>query len=196
MSRKPAVCVYCGAQNNVDAHFLQAATDFGKMLAEKDITLVYGGGDCGMMGATANSVLENGGRVIGVFPRELAQLEAAHESLTEIHIVDGMHERKQLMFDNSDGFVALPGGFGTLDETFEMITWRQLDFHQKPIVIYNHKGYWQHWIDLAENIMHHGFAPPHTRDCYSVAQTLDDILPLIFGDDMSEMHESHKKLPF
>jgi uncharacterized protein (TIGR00730 family) len=180
MSRPRAVCVYCGAQNNVADHYLESARHFGKTLAEEDVTMVYGGGDCGMMGAAANAVLEHGGRVIGVFPEELRGMEAEHQGLTEIHVVEGMHERKKLMFDNSDGFVALPGGFGTLDETFEMITWRQLDFHQKPIVIYNHRGYWDHWLKLSTHIIDEGFAPPHTSDCYEVVNRLDDILPTIF----------------
>lgn len=180
MTRKRAVCVYCGAQNKVAPHYLAEATKFGELLAAEDITLVYGGGDCGMMGATANAVMNNGGRVIGVFPEELKGLEDEHQGLTEIHVVGGMHERKKLMFDNSDGFVALPGGFGTLDETFEMITWRQLAFHHKPVVIYNYKGYWEHWVKLADHIMDEGFAPPHTRDCYDVVDTMEAILPTIF----------------
>src|SRR5262245_7691109 len=152
MSEGHAICVYCGAQNAVASHYLDAGKQFGKMLAENDVTLVYGGGNCGMMGAVANSTLQNKGKVIGVFPRELKGLEDEHRGLTEIHLVDGMHERKQLMFDNSDGFVALPGGFGTMDELFEMITWRQLKFHDKPILLYNHRGYWDHWVALAENM--------------------------------------------
>lgn len=181
MTRPRAVCVYCGAQNKVADHYLEAGRTFGKMLAEQDITLVYGGGDCGMMGAVANAVLKHKGRVIGVFPEELKGLEAEHQGLTEIYVVEGMHERKKIMFDHSDGFVALPGGFGTLDETFEMITWRQLKFHSKPIVIYNHKGYWDHWLQLSNHIIEEGFAPPHTKDCYKVVNTLEGILPAVFS---------------
>jgi uncharacterized protein (TIGR00730 family) len=176
-----ALCVYCGAQNRVAPHFLEAGKRFGKLMAENDITLVYGGGDCGMMGAVANSVLTNGGKVVGVFPVELQGMEAEHRGLTEIHIVEGMHDRKKLMFDRSDGFVALPGGFGTLDELFEMITWRQLNFHQKPIVVCNYDNYWDYWVKLAENMLEKGFAPPHTRDCYQVVDHIEGVIPAIFG---------------
>lgn len=184
MARKRAVCVYCGAQNRVPDHYLEAGRAFGKLLVDNDITLVYGGGNSGMMGAVANSVLTNGGRVIGVFPEELRGLEAEHSALTEIYVVSGMHERKKMMFDFSDGFLALPGGFGTLDELFEMITWRQLGFHDRPIIIYNHKGYWDHWVKLTENIMKEGFAPAHTSTCYNVVNELEGILPAIFGKNL------------
>lgn len=182
MEKERAICVYCGAQNKVASHYLEAAHSFGKLLAESKITLVYGGGNCGMMGATANSVLEHGGKVVGVFPQELKGMEAEHQNLTEIYIVSGMHERKKLMFDRADGFVVLPGGFGTLDETFEMITWRQLGFHDKPIIIYNHRGYWDHWVGLSKHIIEEGFAPAMTKDCYEVVPNLEDIVPAIFGD--------------
>lgn len=180
MNNKRAVCVYCGAQNKVAPHYLEAARMFGKILVETKTTLVYGGGNSGMMGATANAVLEHGGEVIGVFPEELKGLEVEHKGLSEIHIVSGMHDRKKLMFDKSDGFVVLPGGFGTLDEAFEMITWRQLGFHHKPIVIYNHRKYWDHWEQLCHHIIEEGFAPVMTRDCYEVVKNIDDILPKIF----------------
>lgn len=182
MERQRSVCVYCGAQNKVPQHYLDMAKDFGKQLAEQKITLVYGGGNCGMMGATANAVLTNGGQVIGIFPEELRGLEAEHQGLTEIHVVSGMHDRKKLMFDKSDGFVVLPGGFGTLDETFEMITWRQLGFHHKPIVICNYRNYWDHWEKLATHIIEEGFAPPMTSDCYEIVKNMEDIIPAVFKE--------------
>jgi uncharacterized protein (TIGR00730 family) len=182
MTTPRAICVYCGAQSKVAAHYLEAAKEFGKSLAEQDITLVYGGGNSGMMGAVANAVMEFGGKVVGVFPEELKGLEVEHKGLTEIHIVSGMHDRKKLMFDRSDGFVVLPGGFGTLDETFEMITWRQLGFHNKPIIIYNHQGYWDHWVALSKHIIEQGFAPAMTSDCYRMVDYLDDVIPAVFGE--------------
>lgn len=175
-SRK-ALCVFCGARDAVPAHFLEAGVAFGKLLAERGIPLVYGGGDCGMMGAVASAVMRHGGHVTGVFPKGLQLLEREHRGLSEILIVDSMHERKKAMFDRADAFVALPGGFGTLDETFEIITWRQLRIHEKPVVLYNHRGYWNPWVTLADSIVDNGFATPETRGYFSIVDRMEDILP-------------------
>lgn len=168
-----AICVFCGAQNAVPEAHLKIAGALGKAMAESGKTLVYGGGDCGLMGATANAVLEKQGKVIGVFPRHMRALEKEHEALTEIHLVDTMHERKQMMYDFSDAFVILPGGCGTMDEMFEILTWRQICLHDKPIIIFNHLGYWDHLIALLENIISHGFARPETRDMFEVVNDFD-----------------------
>ena len=179
MSGKKSVCVFCGASNSVDKKFLDAGTEFGKLLAARDITLVYGGGDCGVMGAVANSTMKNGGYAIGVFPRSLRNIENEHKSLTEITIVDTMHERKQNMFERSDAFIVFPGGFGTMDEMFEIITWKQLMLHNKPIVIFNYQGYWDPLIALMKNIIENRFAKAEVTTYYHVVDKLEDIIDVL-----------------
>lgn len=169
------LCVFCGAQNAVPAEHLDIGTELGKRMAAVGKKLVYGGGDCGIMGRIANAVMQHGGWVTGVFPRSLRNIENEHKSLTEIIIVDGMHERKQLMYERSDAFVVLPGGFGTLDELFEILTWKQLRLHSKPIVIFNHNGYWNHLVALMENIINTGFARMENKDYYVVFDTFDEL---------------------
>lgn len=171
-----AVCVFCGASNNVAATFLDVGKTFGELLVTNNIKLVYGGGDCGIMGAVANSVLKNKGYVTGVFPRSLKDLESEHASLSEIIMVESMHERKRIMFERSDAIVVLPGGFGTMDEMFEIITWKQLRFHQKKILILNHEGYWDKLISLMNNIIDVGFAREEVRSFYEVHNTPEGII--------------------
>lgn len=179
MQKIRSICVFCGARNQVaETHYL-AARAFGRLLTENNIRLVYGGGDCGLMGAIANQVMEDNGKVTGVFPVGLKSIENEHRGLSEIIIVDSMHERKHLMFERSDAFVTLPGGFGTMDETFEIITWRLLNFHHKPIIIYNHEGYYNPWVSLIDNIIAEGFAAPQATQAYTVVDKLDLILPTI-----------------
>lgn len=179
MSGKKSVCVFCGASNNVDKKFLDIGAEFGKLLASRDITLVYGGGDCGVMGAVANSTMKHGGYAIGVFPRSLRNIENEHQSLTEITIVDTMHERKQNMFERSDAFIVFPGGFGTMDEMFEIITWKQLMLHDKPIVIFNYQGYWDPLIALMKNIIESRFAKAEVATYYHVVDKLEDIIDVL-----------------
>jgi uncharacterized protein (TIGR00730 family) len=179
MKNKKAVCVFCGASNNVPKKFLDIGSDFGKILAGNDITLVYGGGDCGVMGAVANSVMKEGGHVTGVFPVSLRNIENEHQSLSEIIIVDSMHERKMNMFERSDAFVVFPGGFGTMDEMFEILTWKQLALHDKPVIIFNYQGYWDPLIALMKNIIEVGFAKPVTATYYHVVTELDEIIDIL-----------------
>lgn len=174
-----SVCVFCGAQNAVPKEHLEMARELGNDMAAAGKQLVYGGGDCGLMGAVANGVLEKGGRAVGVFPRSLGRIEVEHKGLTTMHMVDSMHERKQLMYDNSDVFVILPGGCGTLDEMFEVITWRQIKIHEKPVVIYNHNGYWDHLALLLEHMVIKGFARPETRQFYTFVNTKDELYSLL-----------------
>lgn len=176
MEIKKNVCVFCGAQNAVPKQFLDIGADLGKEFAQRGVRLVYGGGDCGIMGAVANSVLKNKGKVTGVFPISLRNLENEHQSLTEIIIVGGMHERKQTMFDRSNGFIVLPGGFGTMDEMFEILTWKQMQLHNKPVLIFNYQGYWDPLIRLMENIIEVGFARPETATYYKVINTFEELL--------------------
>lgn len=179
MSEKKAICVFCGASNNVDKKFLNIGAEFGELLAKRDITLVYGGGDCGVMGAVANSTMKAGGYAIGVFPRSLRNIENEHQSLTEITIVDTMHERKQNMFERSDAFVVFPGGFGTMDEMFEILTWKQLLLHDKPVVIFNYQGYWDPLIALMKNIIENQFAKAEVATYYHVVTELDQIIDVL-----------------
>lgn len=174
-----AVCVFCGASNAAPQKHLDAGTAFGKLLVKENLDLVYGGGDCGVMGAVANAALDEGGRVIGVFPEGLQEIEKEHTGLTEIYIVDTMHQRKQLMYEKSDAFVILPGGFGTMDEMFEIITWRQLRMHRKPIIVFNHDGYWDALEALMTHIIERRFASEETATYFRVVTQMEDILPAI-----------------
>lgn len=178
-SGKTSICVFCGASNNVAKKFLEAGGEFGKMLAARGITLVYGGGDCGVMGAVANSSMKAGGHVTGVFPRSLRNIENEHQSLTEILIVDTMHERKMNMFERADAFVVFPGGFGTMDEMFEILTWKQLLLHDKPVVIFNYHGYWDPLIALMKNIIEQQFAKPEVATYYHVVEELEQIFDVL-----------------
>lgn len=170
-----SICVFCGAQNAVPKHYLEMGAHFGEMLAKRGIRLIYGGGDCGVMGAVANATLAAGGEVTGVFPLSLRSLENEHTSLTEIIIVESMHERKKKMFDLTDAFVVLPGGFGTMDETFEILTWKQLKLHNKPLIIVNYEKYWEPLVRLMDNIIQIGFARPENAELYDVVDHADDV---------------------
>jgi uncharacterized protein (TIGR00730 family) len=179
MKTNKSVCVFCGASNNVNKKFLDIGAEFGKILAKRNVTLVYGGGDCGVMGAVANSTMKSNGHVTGVFPVSLRNIENEHQSLTEIIIVNTMHERKQCMFERSDAFVVFPGGFGTMDEMFEIITWKQLQLHHKPIVIFNYQHYWDPLIALMNSIIDNGFAKPETAGYFNVVDRVEAILEVL-----------------
>ncbi len=142
------ICVFCGSNSGVNPVFSGAAEKVGRFLAENEIELVYGGGRVGLMGKVADAVLAAGGKVIGIIPESLAAKEIAHRGLSELHIVGSMHERKQMFADLSDGFIALPGGFGTFEEFCEIITWAQLGFHAKPCALLNVAGYYDSLIAL------------------------------------------------
>jgi len=173
------LCVFCGAQNAVAPKFLEVGRQLGAKMAENSVALVYGGGDCGVMGAIANSVMKSGGWVTGVFPESLRNIENEHQNLSEIVIVDSMHTRKELMYKKSDIFAILPGGFGTMDEMFEILTWKQLKLHEKPIVILNFDGYWDHLVALMENIINTGFARQENRELYAVVNNVDELMEFL-----------------
>ncbi|MBL4740042.1 MAG: TIGR00730 family Rossman fold protein [Sneathiella sp.] len=179
MTKISSLCVYCGSKMPVDPAFTEAARALGQRLGEQGIQLVYGGGHVGLMGITADATLEAGGQVIGIIPEHLHDIEVSHENLTELHIVDSMHARKQMMFERSDAFIVLPGGLGTLDETFEMITWRQLKLHDKPIILVNFKNYWQPFLDLLDHMIKAGFVEEQAKSFFQVVETLEDILPAL-----------------
>jgi hypothetical protein len=151
------ITVFCGSSMGKDPIFRDGALELGKVLAQNEIELVYGGAKIGIMGTVANSILENKGRAIGVLPHFLGSKEVAHDSLTELIMVDSMHERKTKMNALCEGVIALPGGFGTLEELFEMLTWAQLGLHQKPIGLLNINGYFNHLLAFIRNLLDQGF---------------------------------------
>ena len=153
-----SACVYCGSSVGGKAAYGKRAEVLGQRLAKDNIAVVYGGGNVGLMGIVADAALAAGGEVVGVIPEQLVGWEVAHQGLTRLEIVASMHERKARMFDLSDGFIALPGGFGTLDEMFEMLTWRQLALHDKPIFLVDIAGYWQPLRALLDHIVAQHFA--------------------------------------
>ena len=152
-----SVCVFCGSSDGARPAYADAARAFGRMLAVRGLTLVYGGGNVGMMRQLADAVLEAGGRVVGVIPEQLVDRERAHRGVSELRVVGSMHERKALMVALSDAFIALPGGFGTLDELFEVLTWAQLGLHDKPCALLNVDGYFDHLVSLVERARVDGF---------------------------------------
>ncbi|MCC7017319.1 MAG: TIGR00730 family Rossman fold protein [Rhodospirillales bacterium] len=179
MGRVGSVCVFCGSKAGNDPNWARAADRLGRLLAEAGIRLVYGGGRIGLMGVVAQAVMRSGGKVSGVIPDFLTKLEVADTGVTDLIIVDSMHERKRRMFDLADGFVVLPGGLGTLDETFEIVTWKQLRHHSKPIVILNVNGYWSPFADLVQSIVAGGFAHPAVTDLFSLVEEPEDVIPAL-----------------
>jgi uncharacterized protein (TIGR00730 family) len=152
-----SVAVFCGANFGNNPVYKTKSQELGKLLTEQNIQLVFGGGKVGLMGAIADSVLQHGGKVIGVIPQSLVEHEVAHASLTELHVVQTMHERKALMAQLSDGFIAMPGGFGTFDEVCEIITWNQLNIIAKPVAFYNINGYFDKFIQMIAWSVAEGF---------------------------------------
>ena len=151
------VCVYCASSDGVRPEYVAAARDLGTLLATRGQALVYGGGRVGLMGAMADAAIAAGGEVIGVIPHALAQREVAHNGLTALHVVDSMHERKSMMSELADGFIALPGGIGTLEEFFEVWTWAQLGVHRKPVGLLDVAGYWRSLVTMLEHAEAEGF---------------------------------------
>jgi uncharacterized protein (TIGR00730 family) len=171
-----ALCVFCGSSPGTDPRLRESAVRFGRQLAEAKVTLIFGGGHLGMMGATAEAALAGGGKVVGIIPEHLTHMEAAYREITELHIVESMHVRKKKMFDLAEAFVILPGGMGTMDETFEILTWKQLRLHNKPIIIVNQHGYWTPWLALVDHIVVQGYAHPDTKKLYTVVDDVDQVI--------------------
>lgn len=169
------ITVFCGSSTGKDPNYAKQATALGQTLAKRNIGLVYGGAQVGLMGAVADGVLAGGGSVTGVIPRFLGSKEIAHDNLTELIFVHTMHERKQRMYEISDGFIALAGGFGTMDELLEMCTWAQLGLHQKPIGLLNTMGFYNHLIGLLDNMVKEGFLKDANRNMILVSADLDDL---------------------
>jgi uncharacterized protein (TIGR00730 family) len=175
------VCVFCGSRPGDDPAYLAAAREIGAALARRGIGVVYGGGHVGCMGALADATLEAGGEVIGVIPRMLAEREVAHEGVTDLHVVESMHDRKALMASLSDAFVALPGGFGTLEELFEVVTWRQLGYHRKPIAVLNARGYFNALLRFCDDAVAAGFVDGAERDALLRFTELEPLLERLFA---------------
>lgn len=171
-----ALAVYCGSATPQDTVYIEAARNVGTALAQRGITVVYGGGRLGLMGAVADSALAAGGRVIGVIPEALRDAEVAHTGCTELHIVPGMHERKKLFTDLSDGFVNLPGGVGTMDELWEAISWAQLGYHNKPVGLLNIAGYYNQLIAFNRHMADVGFVRKQHKDIMLVDETIDALV--------------------
>ncbi len=171
-----SICVYCGSSPGTDPAFAQQARAVGRYLAENGIRLVYGGGNIGLMGQVADGALEAGGEVKGVIPHHLADKELAHGSATELIRVNSMHERKQLMADLSDAFIALPGGIGTLEELFETLTWLQLGLHHKPVGLLNISGFWDSMLTFLDHMSAQRFLRPEHRALLLVEDTLPPLL--------------------
>ena len=174
-----SVCVFCGSRFGADPVYRQLAANLGELLARQHMTLVYGGGGVGLMGVMANAALTAGGKVVGIIPRFLLTREAGHPALTETRVVENMHERKLEMFKRSEAIIVLPGGIGTLEEFFEVLSWRTLGLHIKPIVIVDQGGYWKPLAVLLRAVVEGGFADRGHLDLVAFIDDLDQLLPTL-----------------
>ncbi len=174
-----ALCVYCGSSSRGPESHKKAARDLGKLLADSGIRVIYGGGRVGLMGIVADAALAAGGEVTGIIPKFLDEYEVGHPNVTRLEVVDSMHERKAMMAQLSAGFVILPGGLGTLDEAFEIITWKQLNLHDKPIVIVDIDGYWSGLRAVLDGIVDQGYARPENINLARFVTDVSEVLPAI-----------------
>jgi uncharacterized protein (TIGR00730 family) len=170
------LAVYCGSASPSDPVYIESARQVGRTLAERGIGVVYGGGRLGLMGAVADSALEAGGEVIGIIPQALVNAEVAHRGLTELHVVETMHQRKQAFTDLSDGFINLPGGTGTMDELWEALSWAQIGYHAKPVGLLNVAGYYDGLVAFYHKMADVGFLRPQHRDILLIDTALDRLL--------------------
>ncbi len=169
------ICIYCGSSSGHDLCYLKAAGNLGRIIAEREIELVYGGAEIGLMGHLANTILNAGGSVIGIIPKSFAH-KVSHKNLTKLHVVDSMHERKTMMFDLSDAFIAMPGGFGTLEEILEVLTWGQLSFHKKPCGLLNVNGYFNLLLSFLENAVSEGFVKKAHKEMLLISDNPAELL--------------------
>ena len=193
-ARIRSVCVYCGSSSRGPKKHRDAAIRLGRLLGEAGVGLVYGGGHVGLMGLMADAALTAGGHVTGVIPQDLMRAEVGHGRVTRLVVTRSMHNRKMAMFKRSDAFVVLPGGPGTLDEFFEVLTWRQLRFHDKPIVLVESNGYWKPLIGLIEWIIRNGYARASFRRLFKVVATVDDVLPALRAAHRPRLRSRPKRL--
>lgn len=181
MTRLRRVCVYCGSSPGARPEYRAAAEHVGALLVERGIGLVYGGGDVGLMGTVADAVLAAGGEVIGVIPEALLAKEVGHQGLTELRVVASMHERKMLMADLSDGFIAMPGGIGTVEEVVEVFTWLQLGLHRKPVALLEVAGYWAPLVAFLDHSVQERFVKPEHREMLLVGDDAGALLDAFAG---------------
>jgi uncharacterized protein (TIGR00730 family) len=173
-----SVCVFCGSSDAADPEFLAAAKQLGALLAAHRLKLVYGGGGVGLMGATAKAAHAAGGAVLGIIPEFLMGKERALETVEHV-IVQNMHERKMMMFEKSDGFVILPGGIGTLEEVVELLSWRRLDLHAKPVVFYNPRGFWTSLFDMFQQTVDEKLTPNGFMEAFVAVDRIEDVVPAL-----------------
>ncbi|MEP5153331.1 TIGR00730 family Rossman fold protein [Planktotalea sp.] len=176
---KRSICVFCGASDGIDPVYGAAATELGALIAAKDMRLVYGAGDVGLMGRVARAAQTGGADTFGVIPQHLVNWEVGKTDLTSYIVTENMHERKKVMFMNSDAIAVLPGGAGSLDEFFEVLTWAQLELHSKPIVLVNINGYWDPLLALLDHVIAQGFAKESVKSFFKVADTPEAALTLL-----------------
>ncbi|WP_417390928.1 TIGR00730 family Rossman fold protein [Gimesia sp.] len=185
MSRLNSICVFCGSKSGNNAQYRQSAVELGSLMAERNISLVYGGGSIGLMGIIADAVLDAGGEVIGVIPQQLAMKELIHPRVDQMHIVDNMHTRKAMMSELCDAFIAMPGGFGTLEELFEVVSWIQLGIYRKPMGLLNTAGFYDPLLNLVDHCIETEFIKSKYRDLI-----IADEVPATLVD-----HLTHHQLP-
>ncbi len=194
MKRIHSLCVFCGSRVGVNPAFAEAAMQLGRSLAERGVRLVYGGGSIGLMGVVMQTVLDHGGEVTGVIPEFLMRREVGNPALTELIVVDSMHERKRRMFELADAFAILPGGLGTLDEAIEMITWQQLGLHAKPIAIVSVGDYWTVFETLIEHVIAQGFADSAIRDLFTVSGDVASLITTLEARATERLTASSQRL--
>jgi uncharacterized protein (TIGR00730 family) len=173
-----SVCLYCGSSNAADPRFLEAASDFGGALAEEGTRLVYGGGGIGLMGAASKACHAAGGEVLGVMPDFLRRMEVVYDEVPTV-IVSNMHDRKRIMFEQADAFAIFPGGIGTLEEVVELLSWRRLDLHRKPIVFLNMDGFWEPFFRMIDAGVQARVTPPWLPDTWGAVATVGEVLPTV-----------------
>ena len=177
-TRLDSVCVFCGSSDAAAPALLASAADLGRILARKSLALIYGGGGVGLMGACAKAAHEAGGQVLGIIPHFLKERERRLD-IVETVVVDSMHERKMMMFELADGFVVLPGGIGTLEEVVELLSWRRLDLHGKPVVFYNPGGFWEPLFALFQHTVDQNLTPPSFMVSWESVERVEDIVPAL-----------------
>jgi uncharacterized protein (TIGR00730 family) len=187
--RLSSICVFCGSSAGADPAYLEAAEAVGRRLAQRGVRVVYGGGKVGMMGAVADAVRDEGGDVIGVIPQAIVDLEIGHDGLDDLRVVGSMHERKALMAELSDAFIALPGGIGTLEELFEVYTWAQLGIHAKPLGLLDVAGYFRPLVAFLDHAVQERFLRPETRTLLAVSDDLDDLLAALEASGPVTLHK-------
>ena len=175
------VAVYCGSSTGKRPIYLETATKLGQALATNGFSIIYGGSNVGLMGAMANEALKHNGKVIGIMPKHLSKLELAHSSLSELHLVESMHERKKKMADLADAYVAMPGGCGTLDEVLEVFAGAQIRLHTKPVILFNIDGYYDTLLAHFERMIEDGFVREEHREILKVATTVEQLIELLHG---------------